>query len=622
MSFYDDASLVFLAGAAAGKDGKAYNLKPTDGSGDFTFTRGTNLAATRVGKDGYIEKGRENLLLQSNQFDTTWTLNSASLTSGQSGYDGSNDAWELKATGDGVTNLARVSQGSLSVSGVSTFSVYVKAGNTDFVRINLLPSGSPNCNNYFDVANGSVGSSPSGSVAHSSITAAGNGFYRISLTHDGSGGSINEVRIQVAEADGDDIPATNSYIYIQDAQLEQGLVATDYIETGATTATAGLLEDEPRFDYTGGGCPALLLEPARTNLVSNSEYFGDWSEDGTATVTLNQTTSPEGLTNAALLDYGASPAGPDRVSTTATITGSTVYAFSVFAKAKDASKIQLRNYHGAGADASAVFNLAAETITVSPDADSGTIEDYGNGWYRCTLIFTSDSADTSADLRIGAPNIYSDSGEEIYIYGAQLEEGSYATSYIPTYGSSATRAKEGASDSYDQISTLDLSSNGLNGEDVSWFFEFRNNQDIIRDGSDPNVRVSEDLTNVGALRIYRGVTSTTRLKVVLTANSGTSPTAYTIASDNPKVLIKRTWSTGRIQVYVDGVSVKDEINLNFDRWYKLDLAGHGSLTELKQVLAFPMVLSNNDSEILTGATSYSSFAAMATSTDLNYTLYE
>ncbi len=54
MSFYDDASLVFLAGGAAGKDGKAYSLKPTDGSGDFTFTRGTNLTATRVGKDGYI----------------------------------------------------------------------------------------------------------------------------------------------------------------------------------------------------------------------------------------------------------------------------------------------------------------------------------------------------------------------------------------------------------------------------------------------------------------------------------------------------------------------------------------------------------------------------------------
>ena len=83
MSFFDDASLAFLPSSGAGKDGKAYSVKPTTGDGDFTFSRGSNLAATRVGADGLIEKGRENLLLQSNQFDTTWSLNTTSVTSGQ-----------------------------------------------------------------------------------------------------------------------------------------------------------------------------------------------------------------------------------------------------------------------------------------------------------------------------------------------------------------------------------------------------------------------------------------------------------------------------------------------------------------------------------------------------------
>ena len=72
-SYYDDASLMLLASGGAQKDGKVYSVKPTDGSGDFTFSRGSNLSATRVNASQLIEKGRENRLLQSNQFDTTWT---------------------------------------------------------------------------------------------------------------------------------------------------------------------------------------------------------------------------------------------------------------------------------------------------------------------------------------------------------------------------------------------------------------------------------------------------------------------------------------------------------------------------------------------------------------------
>ena len=96
MSLYKDASLVMIPSAY--KDGKLYSIRPTDGSGDFTFSRGSNLAATRVDVNGLIEKGRENLLLQSNQFDTTWGNSNSTETSGQTGYDGSSDAWLLNAT--------------------------------------------------------------------------------------------------------------------------------------------------------------------------------------------------------------------------------------------------------------------------------------------------------------------------------------------------------------------------------------------------------------------------------------------------------------------------------------------------------------------------------------------
>ena len=74
MSLYKDASLVMIPSAY--KDGKLYSIRPTDGSGDFTFSRGSNLAATRVDVNGLIEKGRENLLLQSNQFVMSTTFGS------------------------------------------------------------------------------------------------------------------------------------------------------------------------------------------------------------------------------------------------------------------------------------------------------------------------------------------------------------------------------------------------------------------------------------------------------------------------------------------------------------------------------------------------------------------
>jgi len=93
MSLIDLASLVLAPTAV--KDGKVYNAIPNDQ--DFTFSRGTE--ATRVNSAGLIEKARTNYLLQSNTFDTTWVKSNVSVTSGQSGYDGSSDAWLLSISG-------------------------------------------------------------------------------------------------------------------------------------------------------------------------------------------------------------------------------------------------------------------------------------------------------------------------------------------------------------------------------------------------------------------------------------------------------------------------------------------------------------------------------------------
>ena len=229
-----NASLELGGNNWAAKDGNLLGYAVGDSSGkyvprEFDFTRGINLAATRIDANGLIEKGRENLLLQSNQFDTTWSLANVSATSAQSGYDGSTDAWLITKT---TTSSGRIQQSKTS-SGVQTFSAYTKKGTLDGAILRVDSTGG-NEEVVYNLTSGSV-AFVTGSVIDSSIDSVGNDWYRIQFTFNKS---ITAVRIYPYTNTGGITTIGN--IYIQDAQLEAGLVATDYIESGATTGKAGL----------------------------------------------------------------------------------------------------------------------------------------------------------------------------------------------------------------------------------------------------------------------------------------------------------------------------------------------------------------------------------------------
>ena len=191
--------------------------------GDFDFTRSTY--ATRVNSQGLIEKERSNLLLQSNNFDTTWSSSNLNTpTNGFAGYDGSSDAWKIEAN---ASNFARVNQ-SVNLTGICTASVYAKKAEYDYIGL------------YFSgVDKGVMVSLVDGTVVnpilnypdvYADAEDVGGGWYRISIAHTLSGS--NELRIYPSE--GNQVSTnttTNEGIYIQDAQLEQGLVATDSIPT-------------------------------------------------------------------------------------------------------------------------------------------------------------------------------------------------------------------------------------------------------------------------------------------------------------------------------------------------------------------------------------------------------
>ena len=179
-------------------------------------------------------------------------------------------------------------------------------------------------------------------------------------------------------------------------QFEIGIAATDYIENTSTTTTkdAGILEDEPRFDYTGGGCPGLLLEDQSINLVRYSEYFGDYTETNT-TISDTLETSPEGVKNAyKVLETSATNASHKFVTTGILLesyTNGNSYSVSVFAKAAGRTKFRLQ----AGTTATE-FPFKLQTllllVTAPPSAATGndsnanvSIEKYENGWYRCKI---------------------------------------------------------------------------------------------------------------------------------------------------------------------------------------------------------------------------------------------
>jgi len=366
-------------------------------------------------------------LLQSNGFNNApWGTSSSDATIGQSGYDGTNDAWLLSKTA--INGRA---QQNVSTSGVQTVSVYAKAGTKNWTNLSL--NGGPSV--YFDLQNGVLGSASN--YIDANIESVGNGFYRCSVSFTAT---ISRVRIYVADGN-NDTSGTSGNIIIQDSQLEKGLAATAVIETTSAIGKAGILGNQPRLDYSGGAtCPSLLLEPSRTNLIPNSEYVGSMNLQNVS-ATANATTSPEGVGNA----YEVEPTGTGfkTIRNSVTVTANSKYTISFFYKNIDHKNIGFYDNNTAGSEIQ--INVQNNTFTLGSACVAGDIEDYGNGWYRawCTFPVSSGTLANYLIFRSETNNgSYTATGSSIYVYGFQIEQGSYQTSYIPTNGTSQSRAAE------------------------------------------------------------------------------------------------------------------------------------------------------------------------------------
>jgi hypothetical protein len=209
------------------------------------------------------------------------------------------------------------------------------------------------------------------------------------------------------------------------------------------TAASGVA----RFDHNGatGESLGLLVEEARTNLVTQSQTFSTWTL-GNASITTNVTTSPDGTNNASKL-IEDSTANIHRISRSIDPTGA--HTISVFAKAAERNILTLMPASTGGGDTPVYFNLSNGTISTSlGSATSASIQGHPNGWYRCSVTDTMGGFGypfIGVAAVSGTHSYTGDGTSGIYIWGAQLEAGSFPTSYIPTTTATVTRAADVAS---------------------------------------------------------------------------------------------------------------------------------------------------------------------------------
>jgi len=564
---YSMASLVLIPSGY--KVGTLYSERPTDSNGQLTFTR--NSEATRVNSEGLVEKVRTNLILQSNTFSTTWINTNTTETSGQSGYDGTNNAWLLTATS---TLYAFIDQ-SLSTNSVVTFSVYAKANTADFVELVTIGGGGANPRAWFNLSTGSVGTSYN--VIDTNIEAISSGWYRCSIT---LSGSITNYRFYASSADNSTLIGIGDSIYIQDAQLEAGDIATDYIPTTTASVSVGPVANLPRLDYSGGAtCPSLLLEPQRTNLALYSEQFDDsaWIKTYT-TITANSTTSPNGYNNADKLvaDVLTSNHYFEKLGYSGYTAGT--HTMSIYAKAGGSNFVQIASSTGFAATYQN-YNLSNGTKGNGDASSAGystSIEAIGtNGWYRITFTAANPSSDVRflivpilSDVATRNPTFLGNGTDGIYIWGAQLEAGSYATSYIPTLSTTVTRLADAAYKT--GISSL------IGQTEGTIFFE-------VNDFSYDPQAVLFKIT--GLISLQTRITNQIRIEGV------GYDYFYTPTQKHLKIAAAYTAST--IVIYINGTQVHEDTSVTITGGSNLLFNESGNGTEvLAQALLFKTRLTN------------------------------
>ena len=388
----------------------------------------------------------------------------------------------------------------------------------------------------------------------------------------------------------------------------------DFNATRGSSATRvnkdGLIEsvatNVPRLDYplidgVVKDCPALLLEPSRTNTFQRSEEFDNayWNTSRIETPSKDGVVDPTGGLDAYTLEMSTGQTSGGGVYRTGiSVSGSN--SFSVFAKKGNIDYLVLGDGGLDSSQNAVYFNLSNGTVGTEYQNAVGEMQDFGNGWYRCTMKYTETSSDPKFIYVTNVNGQTANSvtgGDYIYIWGAQYEQASYPTSYIPTSASTATRSADVCNGSGTSAEFND--SEGVLFGELEWFETSTNIYLGLSDGTNNN-RVL--IYSTGASEI-RG----------LIQNGGSTQAAFTAsanAREFSRVAVKykendfAIWINGfESGTDSSGTTPSDLDTLAFNAGATASFYG-----KTKQLMTFKTALTDSELETLT---SWDSFNAMA-----------
>lgn len=442
---------------------KAYGVLPNSENADFSsFSRGS--AGSRVDKNGFINTGlglgSEEVVNGSFSSDSNWTKGTGwSIANGVATYDGTGGSSAIFQT--------------LPISINTMYEIKITVVSNEGTGTNTVEIGNYRVNNTH-------------------LDAGTYTFY---------GASTSGLFIIIYGRSGEEL----------------------VIDNVSVREVTEVNTDVPRIDYTGGGCPSLLLEPTSTNYMIYSEDFSQsFYSKFNASISDYSEVSPQGTYNAkTITDSGAGGTGGchiNRYNLGGLLPSDGDYAYSIFAKkgTRKICRIEVGNLDGIPS-AIVNFNLdTGEIVSTSGTAfNSKLIEPYKDGWYKLSTTLTISNKQHNQFIRFrlmaddGNGNLNLDGTNTMHFFGAQVEKQSYATSYIPNYGTAAgvTRSADDAGGTGDLSNVINSSEGVLYAEIAALADDYSIRSISLSDGSTSNFIMIE-YSNTSNRLVFKTSTAT------------------------------------------------------------------------------------------------------------------